>query len=109
MIDMEKLTAAPWVACDRSHWGHSPHEVTGLWEQGGTMIASGISQHSDAAFIALARNAFDVMIRRGWSATPIGKTGYWTVLDCVPHLRIADRDPFTALVDADKFMKEHGL
>ena len=70
-------------------------------------------------FIALARNAFDVMMRRGWIAvqhcmTPGQET--WIVLN---KFKVAVErggnsgvyfeaaDPFTALVEADKWYKEN--
>ena len=66
----------------------------------------------DLGFVALARNAFDVMMRRGWCAIPW--EGGWTVW--AKEFDNADwregrvgvqvrSDPFTALVEADKWYK----
>lgn len=68
-----------------------------------------------AEFIALARNAFDVMMRRSWTATKWmphdEKHGQWIALtewDDEVDGRTGP-DPFTALVEADAWMKEMGL
>jgi hypothetical protein len=67
-----------------------------------------------AAFIALARNAFDVMMRRGWFPKRADISRKWFVLrlsDSFQHEELigtgcAD-DPFTALVEADEWYKEN--
>lgn len=69
---------------------------------------------TDLAFIALARNAFDVMMRRGWH--PVKNGNDWHVV--VPgtshgvvykfwHDRAGCVDPFTALVVADEWYREN--
>ena len=70
--------------------------------------------HADAEFVCLARQAFDVMTERGWYAVPVG-IGHWRVrnqggydMDC--HFMLEGgtfNDPFTALVEAGKWMSEH--
>jgi len=53
----------------------------------------------DWKFYCVARNAFDVMIRRGWSVVRRGE--YWFV----PEAHVGDQmfaDPFTALVVCDR-------
>lgn len=69
---------------------------------------------ADAEFIAIARNAFDVMMRRGWS--PLKSRNGWRVdqddgtyfafgKDGVEPAEWAD--PFTALVAADAWYREN--
>ena len=75
---------------------------------------------ADAAFIALARNAFDVMMRRGWYPVFSPEHNRWTV--CTQglwnrmsgELALSFRDathfcgnPFAALVEADKWYAEN--
>jgi hypothetical protein len=113
-IDFSRLTPAPWCADDGSRWGEGPHEVTGEWKDGGRMVASGISNSDDAEFIALARNAFEVMTRRKW--TPIFSTSGWYVLNADFELamdlpeddhRIFFGDAFTAVVESERWLIEH--
>lgn len=92
MIDLSKLTPAPW-----------------------TSTADNGTNAANAAFVALARNAFDVMMRRGWGVTPAYEKPPYDEF-CVQDS--ADQqirgliaktwpDPFTALVEADKWYKEN--
>jgi hypothetical protein len=66
---------------------------------------------ANAEFAALARNAYDVMMRRGWYAGPCNKGGWeafyadGTPVDGLSP-NIGHADPFTALVAADAWMKE---
>jgi hypothetical protein len=71
----------------------------------------------NAAFIVLARNAFDVMMRRGWvldRREVEGKWSEWYVLDVPGFDGVSPvsaefgpwPDPFTALVEADKLYRE---
>ena len=117
MLDLSKLTPAPWVA-----W-HKPTET--MADEDFHLVA-GLPilprDHSfsflemDAEFIALARNAFDVMMRRGWAAVEVG--GHWQVRDrngwdlplsfYVTEHKGRFPDPFTALVEADAwFRRQH--
>lgn len=126
-MDLEKLTPAPWRFVGENVPGlfgkallpslYGPDQlrvakvgtddVKRTEELGKRFVA-------DAAFIALARNAFDVMMRRGWSPWA-GKE--WSVLDDEGGMiyrkhggdgsRITASDPFTALVEADKWYKEN--
>ncbi len=66
----------------------------------------------DAEFYVLARNAFDVMMRRGWFVVPnyCNRPGtFWRVkTGLAGDLEIEWRewpDPFTALVEADAWYK----
>ncbi len=101
-IDLSKLSPAPWTA-------NSFGEV---YDPEGRVADCGFVE--DAEFIALARNAFDVMMRRGWIPTRwLSVSGKWGVFtdtgDGVP-LELqkwpddAWPDPFTALVEADRWL-----
>ena len=62
----------------------------------------------DAEFIVLARNAFDIMMRRGWWAQKRGEG--WAVYNNwipLPSDPLTWPDPFTALVSADKWYRKH--
>lgn len=72
----------------------------------------------EVEFIALARNAFDVMVNRGWGVRRWHGHESWVVLNnqelgIDPSPIVDDEgmpfnafDPFTALVEADKWMKQ---
>lgn len=69
-------------------------------------------RRTDAEFYLLARQAFDVMMRRGWYAYPallVGSQAWRVAGLSMPDDREMDRlglffsDPFTALVEADKW------
>jgi len=106
-IDMGKLTPAPWEA------------VCGSWGNGGVYPYVSNIHHdiykdaeTDLAFIVLARAAFDVMMRRGWS--PVKATGCrWILIENelnpyidAGELVTAQDDPFTCLVAADAWLTE---
>ena len=125
-MDMGKLTPAPWTVevHDRTDGGCELRERT----VGPLFVRSnfppgtpeGDQADADMAFIALARNALDVMMRRGWVPvrTPTGK---WTFGNEVAPLVVGDSfkaaedylksfpqdDPFTALVEADRWYRGH--
>lgn len=98
-MDVKRLTLAPWLV---DNWD----EVTFKW----LLSPNG---RSDREFIAMARNAFDVMMRRGWQPYRV-VNGNWRVEDSLQGLnnpiRVACHmewpDPFTALVAADEWMKK---
>lgn len=96
-MDLNKLTAAPWRECLCDNCGCP------------------IEPEADHEFICLARNAFDVMMRRQWHAWPDSKLFgdelriVWYV--CAPqvpkeHCGPCD-NPFVALVEADKWYSEN--
>lgn len=67
---------------------------------------------TDAEFIALARNAFDIMMRHpSWTlrACLDGEyRAYWHIEDDLENrLGCGGYDPFTALAEADKWYKEN--
>ncbi len=99
-MDFSKLSPAPWHG-----------NVNTITREGGELFC-----HADLEFIALARKAFDVMVRRGWYPVrqPDGK---WTVCtngraQYFPPLlwdswrKLVFSDPFTALCDADEWYRE---
>lgn len=110
-MDMNKLSPAPW------HTGGTTYTPSGpkmnVWTkalpgmQSGDVVAWNMKPE-DAAFTELARNAFEVMMRREWTAEKWDEAGNWIVVDA-RHLWVTRNppqihtDPFTALVEADKW------
>ncbi len=97
-FDPAKLTEPPWEL-DADGWCPEAD----VWE--------------NQPFIALARNAYDVMMRRGWYPVPV-ESELWNV--CTQGLagklpeefweawrKLRFADPFTALVEADAWYREH--
>jgi hypothetical protein len=120
MIDLEKLTPAPWTPAIESDRGYRGEEYGRFYfptfEEVPFGFDVGLEQiaANDAEFIALARNAFDVMMRRGW--TVVRRKGKWFVASVDENLvekfkgRMMDspaNDPFTALVEANRWYEEH--
>lgn len=126
-MNLDKLTPAPWYEgkpyaemCD-CFTGTLGGVCSNVWADGGhdvTKLCAGLGE-DDAKFMALARNAFDVMMRRGWTLYRDGG-GYWIAVveyGGSPIIRADDGelcwytglrpDPFTALVEADKWYREH--
>lgn len=120
-IDLTKLSPASW----KPDIGASqcPDEDFDLWFARGPMRKLPYSRReevaADAAFIALARNAFDVMMRRGWmpikhqdkdwyASFEADEADAFFGLDTLPVQKgVLYPDPFTALVEADKWYKEN--
>lgn len=113
MIDLSKLTPMPWLP-------KSSHDIKAGPEDYDATIAkfwsSPFSLTPDVAqenrnFTLLARNAFDVMMRRGWTVMPcyINRPGtFWKVRMLERDHEIEQKefpDPFTALVEADLWFK----
>lgn len=112
-INLSKLSPAPWEI-DKAF---GPFALVHR-RPDGTVTYVGNTK-TDAEFIALARNAFDVMMRRGWN--PIkGSSGQWYVEDerleaFIHRLQthggdgrlIRATDPFTALIEADRWYREN--
>lgn len=107
-IDLSKLSPAPWTVHKASHEDADPDEAFVLfgggthdYDRDSTMIDT-----NHASFIALARNAFDVMMRRGWSVEQ-WHDGRWSLDHVIRPFCWTDAmawpDPFTALVEADKW------
>lgn len=110
-VDFFNLPPSPWIL-----YGPEPY----IGRPGGDypMLLPEDSENSgDIAalrFAVLARNAFDVMMRRGWNPTkhmPHDKHhGWWHVVDewYDEFLDVGPwPDPFTALVEADKWYREN--
>jgi hypothetical protein len=120
-MDLEKLTPAPWRAGlapdseprDRGVYWSGPTRVALC----GSSVAFLGSEDAEAnsAFIALARNAFDVVMRRGWYANKLSRGG-WKVPSDFGQFGskfwrwLKDNtftDPFSALVEADRWYREN--
>ena len=104
-MDLSKLSPAPWASVAQG-WAFKEGR-TGVYLicHGRSCLATCSSSESDADFIALARNAFDVMMRRGWSVYR-DEWSHWRITyDGADTQSYAD--PFTALVEADRWHKEH--
>ncbi len=128
MIDLNKLTLDPWVATagkvgDVAFGGDDESAIIIEDDDSdgrdGKHIALMFSDASvDAEFVILARKSFGVMMRRGWHAERSHRpdmTGKWIVYfeaSQGPHRNeekgeLFFDDPFTALVEADKWYKEN--
>jgi hypothetical protein len=103
---MENLTPAPWT-CEYFEV-HDQYDVSSGPVNDASERFSILEtlKKSDAEFIALARDAFDVMIKRGWNPIKLPQ-GEWVVreMNNSQHSRGSEgwSDPFTALVEADKY------
>jgi hypothetical protein len=119
MLDLSKLTPAPWynerrfsngceivprICCEKN----ASRECGRIADLVGAPYLGYESTLVNAEFIALARNAFDVMVRRGWSIRKDKLGSRWHVPEAHrPNYCAAGDDPFTALVEADKWYKEN--
>lgn len=110
-IDLSKLLPAPWAySYDGSgDWSvgceHEPQEARAA------VVSDGDDDfcRAHAAFIALAKNAFDVMMRRGWGVEQ-WEEGWSIAQPKRPWQMPGDLcwpDPFTALVEADRWYQEN--
>ncbi len=107
-MDLEKLSQAPWTA-----WSMNAPPSQSPYGPYGRVIGPRFFfvDHSeclapdDAEFIALARNAFEVMMRRGWGVE--WNADGWTVTGLNWSGPETAADPFTALVEADKWYREN--
>lgn len=114
-FDPKQLMPAPWeVYCESNNEDYPSISGLTCGLHGGDSCIIDINH---ANFIALARNAFDVMMRRGWIAAR-ATTGEWVVKhgDGLAKYEILDKpsgglffasDPFTAIVEADRWWKEY--
>lgn len=112
-MDLSQVTPAPWLPGQNTDGQHTVYagsgvDVTPAW----TNTARGRPMaQADAEFIALARNACDVMLRRSWG--PYNDAEKWYVSgENAGVVEAAGAngpypDPFTALVEADRWYREH--
>ena len=116
MTDLIKLTPAPW------HAVVLPDGMINEWmvrfasvENPCIPCDSTVLDKAHAEFIALARNAFDVMMRRGWTIHKDERTGGWFPVEVVgghSPIRLLRWEhhpihhPFEALVEADRWLAE---
>lgn len=124
-MELSKLSPAPWtpqvVSSDRIHYKVPEARIqvntNPTWKVG-DRDALAFSAQTDAEFIALSRDAFDVMMRRGWEVIRYGKQ--WALrypqmsVGAESWVRFCDwidanrRDnPFTVLKDSDLWYKEN--
>jgi hypothetical protein len=122
-MDLSKLSPAPWRILESSDKEENPCLLAAdnSWLTCGVHSDSCINGLDNAEFIAVARNAFDVMTRRGWHAEKCSESDDWVVLkslwggdDALERLCNDEwqkaayaSDPFTALVEADKWYREN--
>lgn len=112
-MNLEKLSPAPWKM-DVGAIQTDPYDTPYDWYFArGPIIKGKIAKegkeaaNTDAEFIALARNAFEVMMKREWHAEKTNDG--WEVIGS-GHAEIIDSrhpDPFTAIVEADKWYREN--
>lgn len=118
-IDLMRLSPAPWEAdgfgSDEHGWGFGVvcKDTKG---QGDFLVRAAEMSKADAEFCALARNAFDVMMRRGWWSVPQKCGETWIAMNAFAvqierggntGIYFVSPDPFTCLVEADRWFKEH--
>jgi hypothetical protein len=119
MLELSKLTPAPWEP-------DGDGETTAVVHRGDTqktcvclLQSQYACNETNAEFIALARNAFDVMMRRGWGLQKWRNPTGWSVnsydiSDKYPVRKAyiqsgafnSHADPFTALVKADEWLTQ---
>ncbi len=117
-LDLEKLSPAPWFARGE---GICCAVYQGTTEKQGYLIDLQDPTWADAEFIALARNAFDVMLRRGWHAMRDVQHKWFAVDERSRPVHPSDdyrsedgrfnpvrlADPFSALVAADEWYRNN--
>jgi hypothetical protein len=129
-MDLSKISPAPWQADERVRCAavYSGEKVNCFDDLDDVICYKEFGEPASEArianweFIALARNAFDVMMRRRWFVVPQswafdegkgakivrrwGVRGDGFDLDEIPRNGTFS-DPFTALVEADRWYKEY--
>jgi hypothetical protein len=107
-MNLERLSPAPWRVSDAHGLCVVRDDPIGD-VVADLSVGQWVGNRADAEFIALARNAFDVMMRRRWHQEPLSN-GKWLVCEN----RNGDwcdgptcDDPFTALVEADRWYREN--
>jgi hypothetical protein len=114
-IDLEALTPAPWqfderIRCAAIYQGEKVNCFDELATRGTiaylgwTIGQMDQEKREDWAFIALARNAFQIMMDR--KIYPVIRCGKWAV-DVATCVHVGDfDDPFSALIAAEKWYNE---
>lgn len=76
----------------------------------GCDVVAEYKSSDEATKTALARNALDIMVRRGWGVERHVALGGWWVRtnshEAMIPSSLRQSDPFTALVSADEWMNE---
>lgn len=128
-IELEKLSPAPWyVQQNRDHPTASPFVCRP--GEGGIAVMQWLCHEQtpeaeadmirkvevNAEFIALARNAFDVMMRRAWYSVPRkADASEWIVLNAFAvelerggntGVYFTSSDPFSCLVEAEDWYRD---
>jgi len=115
-MDLSKLPAAPWIASAgivTNEADDSPRLADCTWGDVDDDATASIAE-----FIALARNAFDILLLRGWSVCrfkdgwiatiPLDQTSAEFRAICWgKQPSLVAEDPFTALVVGDKWYREN--
>ena len=111
-MDLSKLSPAPWKGEDWRVYGNNRRDLVG------SMSLCPYTENAQAhcELIALDRNAFDILMRRGWRAEKA--IAGWCVGDLMPRnivhnsmaverelSRLFFEDPFTALVEGEAWYK----
>lgn len=114
-IDLTKLTPAPWFV---NEWDRLVvSKERSIIDELRVADAGSNAPKTDMEFIAMARNAFGIMMRRGW-ISKLDCHGKWIVSNKemaeatvdIPDDEYPNRfcdNPFTALVESDKWYREH--
>lgn len=129
-IDLMKLEEAPWFV-DRPATNDGLYTVRTAYINGFCKTLADNVWVDFAQFAALARNAFDVMMRRKlffhgtccervhWQLHYCGVSKKWRITGLTAVEQVGEssfqgkigfveaNDPFTALVEADKWYREH--
>lgn len=115
-MDLSKLSPAPWdnqggdIGTDKTI--PPPKGFENNPACGAVLFSRDFATDDDCEFIALARNAFAVMMSRGW-VSHRGFDGGWRVVNDAGNIvQTGDEpaffsNPFEALVVADEWMRSH--
>lgn len=119
-IDLEKLTAFPWDSVRGQQAGSSPPAAYFLM-RGPRVVVAKFKTEEDCDFAAMASKACEVMVRRGWTVKSwipgsqdgkakrrfgvVDENWFWIHGD--DYWRQSRHDPFTALVEADKWYRDN--
>ena len=103
-MDLSKLTPAPWFM--------ELEQTKIILSSASVQRIAWVFDENHTEFMALARNAFEIMMRRGWQPKR-HINGQWTVDDSCGGMnepfRVACHlswsDPFTAIVEAYRWYR----